>query len=236
MRHTFWRCLIRCANMKWIRWVLLKIQSGHDSVHRRTDGQTDKVIPVYPPFNFVEAEGIISYDHHYVIWHNVPISFQQVVTLPHLAYKQFIGKLSVVNMGSIIAVSCWARMVVKHSVSHRWGISVLNSFWPSDAIWRQRSRSTLVRVMACCLTAPSHYLNQCWLIISKIEWHSSEGNFTAGISAINHCNWLEKNSFKISLKFPRPQWVNTQSPEKNDIHSAHKKWLHFELYFNTIGV
>ena len=49
-RHTFWSCLIRCANMKWIRWVLLKIQSGHDSVHRQTDGQTDKVIPVYPPF------------------------------------------------------------------------------------------------------------------------------------------------------------------------------------------
>ena len=65
-RHTFWSCLIRCANMKWIRWVLLKIQSGHDSVHRRTDGQTDgrtdgqtdKVILVYPPFNFVEAGGI----------------------------------------------------------------------------------------------------------------------------------------------------------------------------------
>ena len=41
-RHTFWSCLIRCANMKWIRWVLLKIQSGHDSVHRRTDGQRDR--------------------------------------------------------------------------------------------------------------------------------------------------------------------------------------------------
>ena len=43
--HTF--CLIRCANMKWIRWVLLKIQSGHDSVHRRTDGQGDTSIPPY---------------------------------------------------------------------------------------------------------------------------------------------------------------------------------------------
>ena len=41
-RHIFWSCLIRCANMKWIRWVLLKIQSGHDSVHRRTDGWTDR--------------------------------------------------------------------------------------------------------------------------------------------------------------------------------------------------
>ena len=63
-RHTFWSCLIRCANVKWIRWVLLKIQSGHDSsidgqTDRRTDRRTDKVIPVYPPINFVEAGGII---------------------------------------------------------------------------------------------------------------------------------------------------------------------------------
>ena len=29
-----------------------------------------------------------------------------------------------------------------------------------DTIWRQRSGSTLVQVMACCLMAPSHYLNQ----------------------------------------------------------------------------
>ena len=39
---------------------------------------------------------------------------------------------------------------------------------PSAAIWPQSFRSTLARVMACCLTAPSHYLNQCWLIISEI--------------------------------------------------------------------
>ena len=46
-RHTFWSCLIRCANMKWIRWVFLKIQSGHVSVHRRTDGQGDTSIPPF---------------------------------------------------------------------------------------------------------------------------------------------------------------------------------------------
>ena len=41
MRHTFWSCFIRCANMKWIPQVLLKIPNGRDSVHRQTDGQTD---------------------------------------------------------------------------------------------------------------------------------------------------------------------------------------------------
>ena len=49
-----------------------------------------------------------------------------------------------------------------------------NSLGPSDAKFRWRSWSTLVQVMACCLTAPSHNLNQCWLIISNVLWHSSE--------------------------------------------------------------
>ena len=40
---------------------------------------------------------------------------------------------------------------------------------PSDAIWQQRSWSTLAQVMACSLGAPSHYLNQCRLTISSIH-------------------------------------------------------------------
>ena len=43
----------------------------------------------------------------------------------------------------------------------------------NDAIWRQGSGSTLAQVMACCLAAPSHSLNQCWLIIRKVQWYSS---------------------------------------------------------------
>ena len=34
---------------------------------------------------------------------------------------------------------------------------LFNSLGPSDTIWRQRFGSTLAQVMACCLTAPSHY-------------------------------------------------------------------------------
>ena len=43
----------------------------------------------------------------------------------------------------------------------------INSLCPSDAIWRPRCWSTLAQVIACCLTAPSHYLRQCWLIFKK---------------------------------------------------------------------
>ena len=47
-------------------------------------------------------------------------------------------------------------------------VDSLNSLWLIDVIWRQGSRSTLAQVMACCLMAPNHYLNQFWLIISKV--------------------------------------------------------------------
>ena len=40
----------------------------------------------------------------------------------------------------------------------------VNTLWPSDTIWWQRSGSTSAQVMACCLTTPN-YLDQ-WLIIS----------------------------------------------------------------------
>ena len=44
------------------------------------------------------------------------------------------------------------------------------------AIWRWRSWSTLVQIMAWCLTTPSHHLNQCWHTIIEIPWHLSLGN------------------------------------------------------------
>ena len=85
---------------------------------------------------------------------------------------------------------------------------LLNSLWPNDAIWLHRSRLTLAQVMACCLTAPSHHLNQCWLIISKVRWHSVESNLTR--QEIVHSS-ITRISVKIILsiffKSRRSQWV-----------------------------
>ena len=60
------------------------------------------------------------------------------------------------------------------SIKEPKALKLINSLGPSDAIWRWGSWSTQVQVMACCLTAPSHYLNQCWHINSKVLWHSSK--------------------------------------------------------------
>ena len=82
------------------------------------------------------------------------------------------------------------------------------SLWTKVAIWWQRSGSTLAQVMACCLTVPSHYLDQSSLIISKVLWHSSEGNLTGNAHDINLQNEFENYIFKIIATSPRHKWVN----------------------------
>ena len=73
----------------------------------------------------------------------------------------------------------WCPGVKTHCLWEMWLVEcVLNSLWPSDVIWRQGSRSTLAQVLACCLTAPSHYLNQCWLMINEVLCHSPDSDFT----------------------------------------------------------
>ena len=77
----------------------------------------------------------------------------------------------------------WWSSLLRHTcIPQAWWV---NSLWPNDAICRHRSGSTLAQVMACCLTAPTHYLNKCWLIISKTQLHSSDGKFTRDTSVIN---------------------------------------------------
>ena len=101
-RHTLGSCLIRCANMKWIRWVLLKIQSGHDSVHRRTDGQGDISIP---PFQLRWSGG---YNHAY--WR--PTSqwdscCQMAPCLCRLKWFQTIQHLFTDIAATLLPISCF---------------------------------------------------------------------------------------------------------------------------------
>ena len=115
-----------------------------------------------------------------------------------------------------------------------------NSLRPSDAIWRQRTRSTLAHKMACCLTAPSQYLNQCWLIISEVQWHSYKGIFTRDASITNHQNLFENYMSIILFKFPRGQGLNVSMamPEavisrellRSSLHRPALLWQIVDIY------
>ena len=61
--------------------------------------------------------------------------------------------------------------------------------------------------MACCLTVPNPYLNQYWLTISEVLWHSSESNFIGNAQDIYPWYEFENDSFKITTASPRGHWV-----------------------------
>ena len=85
---------------------------------------------------------------------------------------------------------------------------IVNSLRPNDAIWQLRSGLILAQVMDCWLTAPSHGLNQCWLIIRGILWHSAMNNFTVSALVTILYNEFERAVFKITATSRRGPWVN----------------------------
>ena len=107
--------------------------------------------------------------HYLRSWANVePDLCRHMVSRPQvLKHGKFSPKYS-----QETGVSLWVQSVTYLICSV---FAIVNLLGPSDATWRHRTESTVAQVMACCLTAPSHYLNQCWLIISKFLWHPSEG-------------------------------------------------------------
>ena len=79
---------------------------------------------------------------------------------------------------------------------YQWG----NSF--KLVTWSGNIKSTMALVMAWCLMATSHYLNQC---------HSPTTNVTANVQPIVPYNEFENHTFKIIAISPRGQWVNFQT-------------------------
>ena len=80
-------------------------------------------------------------------------------------------------------------------------------------VWGHISGSTLGNVIPCCLTAPSHYLNQCWI--------SLMGFYDIHLRAVLHrvpkllfcvpANY----TFKITSTTPMGQWV--KNPRKTSL-------------------
>ena len=57
-------------------------------------------------------------------------------------------------------------------------------------------RKQLTQVMACWLTEPNHRLNQCWLVITGIQWHSSKDSFIWMAEKSNLWSEIENCTFK----------------------------------------
>ena len=108
------------------------------------------------------------------------------------------------QVSSHYLTQCWLRPLTEYSTSKPQRV---NTLWPSDTICRHKSGSALAQVMACCLTASSHYLNNVDLSSVRFSGIHLRANFTRDTSAISHWNSLENYLSKILFKSSRGLWV-----------------------------
>ena len=76
--------------------------------------------------------------------------------------------------GTLMFACCWSRITVEQTVELMW-----------DPVKP--------------MSAPSHYLSQCWLF-SKAWWHSSHGNITKG--------YVSHQTLKLVVKFPIQNFIH----------------------------
>ena len=99
----------------------------------------------------------------------------------------------------------------------------VNSLWPCDAIQQHRSASTLAQIMTCCLTAPSHHLNKCWLVINKVHWLSSWGNFYKRYPSHQ---LLKASKISSKITYTKTKFLSNL-PEANELTSSFWVSTHF---------
>ena len=124
---------------------------------------------------FVHKNWIMNYDGYYHCWHHFDFQHKNVWWI----YNEFrLDEKRITSKGLHISINdCKSQIIYVHIEYQAWFIhwlqialmtnlvilgDMINTLRPSDAIWRRRSYSTLIQVMACWLMASSHNLKQCW--------------------------------------------------------------------------
>ena len=94
---------------------------------------------------------------------------------------------------------------------------LLNSLRSSDATKWQRTGSTLTQVMACCLTAPSHYLNQ-YSGVRQNDWETRPppGNYSTASDT-----WIQVSTNKM----PAPDYACWRSNNSHCGVIVRRLWL-----------
>ena len=123
----------------------------------------------------------------------------------------------------IIIVQLWKSYRIQNLCLR----SFVNSLWFTDTKWQHRFWSTVAQVIAWCLMAPSHFLNQCWLI-NGVLWQSHECNFTSAKSLRGQWVKLRKNmAMKMGMILCTP-WHHSHN--EGELGLDEKKMSYFQRY------
>ena len=145
---------------------------------------------VESPVPFIKTDWTLNYRH--LEWRNrYPERKNQMIMVMICLTHKNLNKMGVIfiflDRNILYLHSNSSEVSTKESNSHDTTFRVgrglspnarqaIQIWWPGDGIWRHRSRPTVDQAMAWCLTASSHYLNHCWLLICEILWHSHDHN------------------------------------------------------------
>ena len=78
------------------------------------------------------------------------------------------------------------------------------------------------------LTAPSHYWNQCLLIVSKVHWHSFKANFTSHQSVKLAYNLISHLKFHLNLTGANELNEYPNIKEKTAVHCQKNNFYYFD--------
>ena len=145
--------------------------------------------------------------HQWILNQNTNIFFQQNVFKDAMCRMAAISRHQWVNVITIwIRAKQDFRLVTREQPLAKWVPGIWNSetcgcrtfflimafpfapfysLWPRAVILLHRSGSILAQVMTWCCQAPSHHLNQCWLLMKGVLWHSPECKRSTYIHELN---------------------------------------------------
>ena len=155
----------------------------------------DVITDPYPDFNGVVVKQVWIRDC-------IPYKTMDLFTYPclNLSYRFLIIKMSRVHTPKTILITPTSKQQDSLPQGRRHDNAIKRKHFP-------RYRPFVVRVMTCCLTAPSHYLNQCWLTVNEVLWHLFHCNVYLNAQNIYQQAVFEIYTFEITTTSPREHWV-----------------------------
>ena len=63
--------------------------------------------------------------------------------------------------------------------------------------------------MACYVMEPSHYSNQCLLLVNEVLWCSQQSNVIPSAQATNLYDEFKNHTFQIAASSTSGQWTTT---------------------------
>ena len=114
------------------------------------------------------------------LWRHLNGGLHKMVDILQAIFSIAFSWLEIIEFDSHFTGICYYILKFENVVAKMAAI-LSRSHFGVRPFWRHSTGSTLDQVIASCLTTPSHYLNQCRVIISEVH-------FTKDASEINYKN------------------------------------------------